>query len=120
MGLKEYGISLCVTWLLPKLGAILKSAISKIAKNLYERLYKRFKAVLESYEKALNKLSQTDDPKKLKKRLNCCVLGHRFLTDIFNILNDVLPEYEAIINSAGTKYYRLTGESWADDILEGE
>ena len=118
MGLKELGISLCVTYLLPKLNAIIKSAISKVAKNLYERLYKRFKAVLESYEKALNKLSQTDDPKKLKKRLNCCALGHRFLTDICNILTGVLPEYEAMINSAGTKYYKLTGESWADGTWE--
>jgi hexokinase len=121
MNFKNLGANLCIKFLLPKLGAILKSLISKLAKNVYEKLYNRFKSALESFEKALNKLFETDDVQKLEKRLTCCSLGIWFFEKIYDILDEILPEYQAAIRKAKDKYYEMSEKEFKAPVFaEGE
>ena len=120
MNFKQLAVTLCVKYVLPKLKDIAKSAISALGKSLYERFYNRFKSALDSFEKALNKLFETEEPKKLEKRLRCCSLGIWFFEKIYDVLDEVLPEYQAAIRKAKEKYYELTKEEFESPIKKDE
>lgn len=106
----KIAISLLVKYLAPIVTKIIKSKISAIGKTLYEKLYNRIVDALQSFEKALTKCLKTDDVKKLKKNIVCCSLGLKFFTKIYEVLEGVLPEYEAAIEEAKNRYNNLTGE----------
>jgi len=107
MDFKSIGIALCVKYVVPAVKKIIKSAISRLGKNLYEKLYDRFKSALESFGEALNKMFQTTDPEKLKKRIECCRLGLGFFEKIHQVLEEVLPDYSAAVAEASEKLSRL-------------
>lgn len=109
MDLKVLGVQLCVKYVVPAIKKIIKSAISKLGKNLYEKLYDRFKSALESFGEALEKMFQTTDPEKLKKRVDCCRLGLSFFEKIHQVLEEVLPEYSAAVAEASEKLSRIEG-----------
>lgn len=109
MNLKALGVELCIKYVVPAVKKIIKSAISRIGKNLYERLYDRFKSALESFGEALEKMFQTTEPEKLKKRIECCRLGLSFFEKIYRVLEDVLPEYSAAVAEANEKLSRIEG-----------
>lgn len=118
MNFKQLAVTLCVKYVLPKLKQIAKSAISSLGKSLYEKLYNRFKSALDSFEKALNKMFETDDPKKLEKRLTCCSLGIWFFEKIYDVLDEVLPEYQAAIRKAKEKYTEVCEKEFESPIKE--
>lgn len=115
MSLKEIGAKLCIRYVVPCVTKIIKSAISTLSKCIYEKLYNRFKNALESFENALEKIIETTDPKKLKKRILCCRLGLSFFEKINQVLNEVIPNYAAAITQAEEKYSELTGETLEDE-----
>lgn len=110
MDFKSIGVQLCVKYIVPAVKKIVKSAISRLGKSLYEKLYDRFKSALESFGEAVEKMFKTTEPEKLKKRLECCILGLKFFEKIHQVLEEVLPEYSAAIAEAKEKYNRITGE----------
>lgn len=115
MSLKGIGAKLCIRYVVPCVTKIIKSAISTLSKCIYEKLYNRFKNALESFENALEKIIETTDPKKLKKRILCCRLGLSFFEKINQVLNEVIPNYAAAITQAEEKYSELTGETLEDE-----
>ena len=106
--LKTLGIELCIKYVVPAVQKIIKSAISKLGKNLYEKLYDRFKSALESFGGAVEKLFNTTDLKKFKKSLDCCELGLKFFEKIHKVLDELLPEYTAAIEEAKNKYAQIS------------
>lgn len=110
MNLKGLALKVCVNYVFPYLAKIGKSLISNAGKSMYERLYKRFTHALESLEEAINKIFETEKPKKLKKRITCCKLGLKFFEKIKDVLDDVLCDYSAAIGEAENKYENITGE----------
>ena len=111
MNLQTLGIELCIKYVVPAVKKIIKSAISKLGKNLYEKLYDRFKSALESLGEAIQKMLDTDDPEKLQKRLDCCELGLKFFEKIYQVLDEVLPEYKKAIEQAKNKEIKeVSGE----------
>ena len=106
----KVAIALITKYLAPIVTKIIKSKISTIGKSLYEKLYNRIVDALNSFEKALTKCLNSNDPKKLKKRIVCCDLGLNFFTKIHSLLDEVLPEYTAAVEEAKIKYSELTGE----------
>lgn len=110
MSLKGLGLKVCQEYILPGIKKIAKSFISNIGKSLYERLYTRFAKALNSFEEALDKLLETDDLEKLKKRLKCCKLGLVFFEKMDVALNNVLADYNAAILEAEEKLLELGGE----------
>lgn len=115
MDLKGLGAKLCLKYVVPYVKKIIISAISSLAKNIYEKLYNRFKNALDSFEEALLKTTKTDDPKKLKKRIVCCRLGFAFFEKINQVLNEVIPDYAAVITQAEEKYLEITGETLEEE-----
>lgn len=114
MNIQGIGLKVCVGYVLPYLVKITKSLISHLAKSMYEKLYNRFTNALNSIEAAIDKLLTTKDAKKLKKGILCCKLGLKFLEKIKEVLEDVLPDYNAALGEAENKLAELTGE-----IVEG-
>lgn len=110
MNLKGLALKVCTSYVLPYLVKIGKSLISNIGKSMYERLYKSFLHALDSLEEAISKIFETDNPKKLKKRITCCKLGLKFFEKIKDVLDDVLCDYSAAIGEAENKYEQITGE----------
>ena len=110
MNLKGLALKVCINYVLPYLAKIGKSFISNVGKSMYERLYKRFTHALERLEEAINKIFETEEPKKLKKRITCCKLGLKFFEKIKDVLDDVLCDYSAAIEDAENKYENITGE----------
>ena len=112
------GVAILIKVLAPKIKTILASFISNIGKSLYEKLYEKMKAAVESFEAALEKLTAAKDEKKLKKRLICCKIGFGFFEKINEALTEMLPDYAAIIEEREKEYEELTGKKL--EIIEIE
>ena len=104
------GVAILIKFLAPKIKTILSSFISNIGKSLYEKLFEKMKAAVESFEAALEKLTAAKDEKKLKKRLICCKIGFGFFEKINEALTEMLPDYAAIIEEKEKEYEELTGK----------
>lgn len=103
--------TLAVKYLAPLVCKIIKSKISIIGKSLYEKLHNKFLDALESFEKAIEECFTVKDPKKLKKKLDCCSLGFKFFVKMNNLLNEAIPEYAAALEEGKLKYIELTGSN---------
>ncbi len=108
MNLKNFGLELCKKYVFPIITTIVKSAISKIGKSLYEKLYDKFQKALESFGEAVEKMFNTDNPEKLKKRIECCSLGLGFFEKIHQVLEEIIPEYSAAIAEAKERLEKIT------------
>lgn len=106
----KIAVGLLVKYVAPIVTKIIKSKISVLARNLYEKSYNRFVEATKSFEQALEKCFDTTDPKKLKKRILCCELGLKFFEKIHAVLDDLIPEYNAALLEAKEKYNRITGK----------
>ena len=109
MNIKGLATKLCADYVLPHIKKIAKSLISNIGKSAYEKLYSRFTKALESFEEALEKCFETNDLKKLEKRLKCCKLGLAFFEKMNSVLDGVLADYNAAVLEAEEKYKKLGG-----------
>lgn len=109
MDLKALGVELCIKYILPTVKNIIKSAISKIGKSLYEKLNDRFKSALESFGEAVEKMVKENKADKLKKRITCCRLGFVFFEKVYRVLEELLPEYSAAIQDAENRLEKLNG-----------
>ena len=109
MDIKGLAAKLCADYVLPYIKKIAKSLISNIGKSAYEKLYSRFTKALESFEEALEKCFETNDLKKLEKRLKCCTLGLAFFEKMNPVLDGVLADYNAAVLEAEEKYKKLGG-----------
>lgn len=111
----KIAIDLLIKYVAPIVAKIIKSKIATIGKSLYEKLYNRIVHALQSFEGALEKMFQTKDPKKLKKRIICCRLGLSFFEKIHSVLDSIIPKYAATITQAEELYEEITGKPLEDE-----
>lgn len=98
------GLALCVKYVLPVLKKIAVSAISKIGKSTYEKLYDKFIKALESFTHAVEKLLEAEDIEKIKKDLICCELGYKFFEKIKVALDKALLNFANALSIAEARF----------------
>ena len=112
------GVILAGKIILPTLKKIIKSAISKIGKQSYDKLYNRFCDGLASFETALSKCLNTTDVNKLEKHITLAKIGLGFYEQMHTTLDSMLPDYNAIILEASERLENLKNGVPAEN--EGE
>ena len=83
------------------------TSILKCKKMIIAEFLSRFE--VHSRNWLLYMLDETNDLKKLEKRLKCCKLGLAFFEKMNSVLDGVLADYNAAVLEAEEKYKKLGG-----------